>query len=53
MDAYDLKCLIKKPTCYKSQCASLVDLILVTKPKCFSKSVNFDCGLSQYDMYSH
>ena len=48
MDAYNLKCLVKQPTCYKSQCPSLVDLILVTNPKYFSKSVNFDCGLSDF-----
>ena len=48
MDAYNLKCLIKQPTCYKSQCPSLVDLILVTNPKYFSKSVNFECGLSDF-----
>ena len=38
-DTYDLKCLIKEPTCYKNpENPSCIDLILTNNPKCFQSS---------------
>ena len=33
MNAFDLECLIKKPTCFQSISPSCVDLILIDKKK--------------------
>ena len=38
-DTYDLKFLIKEPTCYKNpENPSCIDLILTNNPKCFQSS---------------
>ena len=38
MNAFDLECLIKKPTCFQSTSPSCFDLILTNKKKLFKKS---------------
>ena len=46
---YDMKNLVKEPTCFKSQLnPSLIDVILVAKPKRFYPSLIFDTGLSDF-----
>ena len=45
-DIFSLPNLIKKPTCFKSQNSTLLDLILTNRPRSFLKSQNFETGLS-------
>ena len=46
---YDLKCLIKEPTCYKNpENPSCIDLILTNNPKCFQSSCVVETGLSDF-----
>ena len=45
-DIFSLKNLIKKPTCFKSQNSTLLNLILTNRPRSFIKSQNFETGLS-------
>ena len=48
-DTYDLKCLIKEPTCYKNpENPSCIDLILTNNPKCFQSSCVVETGLSDF-----
>ena len=48
-DTYDLKCLIKEPTCYKNlENSSCIDLILTNNPKCFRSSCVVETGLSDF-----
>ena len=48
-DTYDLKCLIKEPTCYKNpEIPSCIDLILTNNPKCFQSSCVLETGLSDF-----
>ena len=45
-DTFSLKNLIKEPTCFKSQNSTLLDLILTNRRRSFTKSQNFETGLS-------
>ena len=45
-DAFNLTKLVKKPTCFKSQDGTLIDLMLRNRPRRFLKSQNFEIGLS-------
>ena len=48
-DTYDLKCLIKEPTCYKNpENPSCRDLILVNNAKCFQSSCVVETGLPDF-----
>ena len=47
---FNLTNLIKKPTCFKSQDGTLIDLMLTNRPRSFSKSQNFEIGLSDCHM---
>ncbi len=48
-DQYDLKNVITGTTCFKSRTnPSLIDVILVSKPKRYHKSTHFDTGLSDF-----
>ena len=48
-DTYDLKCLIKEPTCYKNpENPSCIDLILTNYPKCFQNSCAVETDLSDF-----
>ena len=38
--------LVKKPTCFKSQDGTLIDLMLINRPRSFLKSQNFEIGLN-------
>ena len=45
-DVFNLTNLVKKPTCFKSQDGTLIDLTLTNRPRNFLKSRNFQIGLS-------
>ena len=46
---YNLKNLIKEPTCFKSlENPTCIDLILTNRPKCFQNSNVFETGLSDF-----
>ena len=45
-DVFNLTNLVKKPTCFKSQDRTLIDLMLTNRPRSFLKSQNFEIGLS-------
>ena len=48
-DTYDLKSLIKGPTCYKNpNKPSCIDLILTNKPQSFIHSCVIEIGLSDF-----
>ena len=48
-DTYDLKNLIKEPTCYKNpNKPSCIDLILTNKPQSFQHSYLIETGLSDF-----
>ena len=38
--------LVKKPTCFKSQDGTLIDLMSINRPRSFLKSQNFEIGLN-------
>ena len=45
-DVFNLTNLVKKPTCFKSQDGTLIDLVLTYRLRSFLKSQNFEIGLS-------
>ena len=45
-DAFNLTNLVNKPTCFKSQDGTLIDLMLTNRMRSFLKSQNFEIGLS-------
>ena len=45
-DVFNPTNLVKKPTCFKSQDGTLIDLMLANRPRSFLKSQNFEIGLS-------
>ena len=45
-NVFNLTNLVKKPTCFKSQDGTLIDLMLTNRPRSFLKSRNFEIGLS-------
>ena len=45
-DVFNLINVVKKPTCFKSQAGTLIDLMLTNRPRSFLKSQNFEIGLS-------
>ena len=45
-DVFNLRNLVKKPTCFKLQDGTLIDLMLANRPRSFLKSQNFEIGLS-------
>ena len=48
-DTYDLKCLIKEPTCYKNpENPSCIDLILTKNPECFQSPSGVETDLSDF-----
>ena len=44
-DVFNLTNLVKKPTSFKSQDGTLIDLMLTNRPRCFVKSQNFEISL--------
>ena len=48
LDAFSLKSLIKKPTCFKSEKGRCIDLILTNRPLCFKNSGSYETGISDY-----
>ena len=47
--SYNLKSLIKEPTCFKSvDNLSCIDLILTNHPKCFQNSGVYETGISDF-----
>ena len=52
--AYNLKNLIKDPTCYKSIAnPSCIDLILTNHPQCFQNSGVYETGLSDFHLMTY
>ena len=47
-DIYDLKNLIVSPTCHKGNNPTLLDVILVSKPRRFAKTLYCECILSDF-----
>jgi hypothetical protein len=45
---YNLTNIIKEPTCFKSNNATLIDVMLVTKRRKFLKGFSFDTGISDF-----
>ena len=45
-DVFNLTNVVKKPTCFKSQDRTLIDLMLTNRPRSFLKSQNFEIGLN-------
>ena len=48
MPSYNLTNIIKEPTCYKSNNATLIDVMLVTKRRKFFKGFSLDTGISDF-----
>ena len=48
MNAYDLECLIKKPTCFQSTSPSCIDLNLTNNKEFFKNSNVFEVGISDH-----
>ena len=46
LDIYGMTNIVKTPTCFKSIVPTLIDVIIVNKPKRFNTVITFDCGLS-------
>ena len=46
MNAFDLECLIKKPTCFQSSNPRCIDLILPSKKELFKNNDVFEAGIS-------
>ena len=44
-DVFNLTNVVKRPTCFKSQDGTLIDLMLKNRPSSFLKSQNFEIGL--------
>ena len=51
IQAYDLRSLIKKPTCYQSDTPSCIDLILTNRKHLFQLSNTFETGLSDHHKF--
>ena len=51
-DSYDLKQLIKNPTCFKSlENPTLLDVILTNNPKSIKQTINISLGISDFHNY--
>ena len=48
MNAFDLECLIKKPTCFQSTSLSCIDLVLTNKKEFFKNSNFIEVGTSDH-----
>ena len=48
LDVFNLKNLVKEPTCFKSDKGSLIDIILTNKPRSFHKTQGFVTGISDF-----
>ena len=47
-DLYDLRNLIHEPTCHKGNTSTLIDVVLVSNPRKYVKSLNCPCELSDF-----
>ena len=48
-ETFDLRNLVKEPTCFKSiQNPSCIDLILTNRPNCFKNTITVETGLSDF-----
>ena len=47
-DLYDLRNLIQEPTCHKGNTSTLIDVVLVSNPRKYVKSLNCPCELSDF-----
>ena len=48
LDVFNLKNLVKEPTCFMSDKVSLLDIILTNKPRSFHKTQGFVTGISDF-----
>ena len=48
MELYQLKNLIKEPTCFKSDYPKFIDLIITNRPSSFQSSGMIETGLSDF-----
>ncbi len=44
----NLQNIIRGPTCFNSQLPTMIDLCIVSKPRRFGKSLNYNCGFSDW-----
>ena len=51
MNTFDLETLIKEPTCFQSENASCIDLILTNKKETFKNSKVFEVGISDHHSF--
>lgn len=52
-DVYNLKSLVKVPTCFKNpENPSCIDLILTNKPRCFQNTTVIESGLSDFHKFT-
>ena len=47
-DVYDLKNVIRGPTCFKGENPTLLDVFLTNKPNSFCNCINIDTGISDF-----
>ena len=47
-DVYDLKNVIRGPTCFKGENPTLLDVFLTNKPSSFCNCINIDTGISDF-----
>ena len=47
INAFDLECLMKKPTCFQSSNPRCIDLILTNKKELFKNNDVFEVGISE------
>ena len=51
MNTFDLECLIKKTTCFKSSNPRCIDITLTNKKKLFMNNDVFEVGISDYPSF--
>ena len=51
-ELYDLKNLVEGPTCFKGDSPTSIDVILVSNPRRFKRSINVSCGLSDFHNFT-
>ena len=48
LDLYSLKNLVHEPTCYKSQTAKCIDLVLTNRNRSVQQTTTVETGLSDF-----
>ena len=47
-DIFDMSCLLSKPTCFRGDQGTLLDVFLTNRPKKFYKSTSVETGISDF-----